>query len=91
VGVNRFTDARQVHPPILKVDPQLERRQVERVRALREKRPRAPWEEALRRVDDAARSGENLLPATLQAVKAYATVGEIIAVLKRTFGTQDRA
>ncbi len=89
VGVNRFQDEAAVHPPVLKVDPELERRQAERVRALRDKRDHAPWEAALQRVDEAAKSGANLLPVTLEAVQAKATVGEIIRVLKATFGTQD--
>jgi methylmalonyl-CoA mutase, N-terminal domain len=86
VGVNAYEES-AVHPPILRVDPDLERAQVERVRAVRAKRDGAPWKAALDAVDDAAKSGANLMGPTLAAVKAMATVGEIVTVLKGTFGT----
>ncbi len=88
VGVNAYEES-VVHPPILRVDPELERAQVERVRALRAKRDEAPWKAALAAVDGAAKSGANLMGPTLEAVKAYATVGEIVGVLKETFGTYE--
>jgi methylmalonyl-CoA mutase, N-terminal domain len=86
VGVNAYEES-AVHPPILRVDPDLERAQVERVRALRAKRDGAAWKAALDAVDAAAKSGANLMGPTLAAVKARATVGEIVSVLKGTFGT----
>ena len=86
---NRFQEGRDVHPPILKVDPEEERRQVERLRAVREKRNAEAVLRSLDLVEDAARSGANLLGPTLQAVKAYASVGEIVKTLKGVFGTYD--
>jgi methylmalonyl-CoA mutase, N-terminal domain len=86
VGVNAYEES-AVHPPILRVDPELERDQVERVRAARAKRDGAAWKAALEAVDGAAKSGANLMGPTLTAVKAHATVGEIVGVLKGTFGT----
>jgi methylmalonyl-CoA mutase N-terminal domain/subunit len=88
VGVNAYAES-EVHPPILKVDPELERAQVERVRATRAKRDRDACEAALRGLDEAAKGGSNLMEPTLSAVKAYATVGEIAGVLKGTFGTYE--
>ena len=87
VGVNRFTsDAAGTSTPVQRIDEALERRQVERVRALRLRRDRGPWEAALRGVEDAARGQENLMPRILEAVEAEATVGEIADVLRRCFG-----
>src|SRR5580692_10715792 len=76
VGVNRFQVGEERAVPIQRIDPVLEPRQVERVRALRAKRNPETWEAALRGVEDTARSGDNLIPRILAAVEANATVGE---------------
>ena len=86
VGVNRFTREEEQSVPLFRVDEALEPKQVERVRALRARRDRTAWEKALRDVEDAARSGENLMPRIITAVEAYATVGEISDALRRVFG-----
>ena len=64
----------------------MERKQVERVRALRLRRDKAHWQSAIDRVKDHARSGQNLMPAILEAVESYATVGEIAAAMREIFG-----
>ena len=86
VGVNRFT--REDDPPIptQHIDENLERRQVERLRALRARRDPGPWQQSLDRIRDHARSGANLMPAILGAVESYATVGEIASTLREVFG-----
>jgi methylmalonyl-CoA mutase N-terminal domain/subunit len=88
VGVNRFRDdgAPAVAPPIQKIDPDGERRQVERVRRVRDERDPAAWEASLLRLEDYARGEENLLPALIEAVEAYATVGEISNRLRTAWG-----
>jgi methylmalonyl-CoA mutase, N-terminal domain len=88
VGVNRFRDdgAPAVAPPIHKIDPDGERRQVERVRRVRAERDPAAWEASLLRLEDYARGEENLLPALIEAVEAYATVGEISNRLRTAWG-----
>ena len=89
VGVNEFavgSDAQEVAVPIQRIDEALEGRQVERVRALRVRRDAGVHAEALRRVEAAARGGENLMPQILHAVESYATVGEIANVLRGVFG-----
>ncbi|HUI43371.1 MAG TPA: methylmalonyl-CoA mutase family protein [Terriglobia bacterium] len=86
VGVNRYQEGRAPAPPILHLDPEMERAQVERLRRLRTRRDRARTKAALAEIDRVARSDENLLPAILAAVKAYATVGEISDALRRVFG-----
>ncbi len=68
------------------MDEGLERRQVERVRTLRARRDRGRWELALKGVEDAARTGENVMPRILKAVEAKATVGEMADALRRVFG-----
>jgi methylmalonyl-CoA mutase N-terminal domain/subunit len=85
VGLNDFVqDSPPV--PVMKIDPEIERAQVERVRALRAKREAAPHAEALRKIEAAAKGADNLLPYILGAVKASATVGEIADVLRGVWG-----
>jgi len=86
VGVNRFTAESEKAVPLQKIDENVERKQVERVRALRARRDAARWKAALEQVEEAARSGENLLPRIIAAVEAFATVGEISDALRRVFG-----
>ena len=88
VGVNRYRDdaAAAAPPPIQKIDPEGEQRQVERVRRVRAERDAAAWEAALGRLEDAARGDENLLPPLIEAVEAYATVGEISDRLRAAWG-----
>jgi methylmalonyl-CoA mutase N-terminal domain/subunit len=86
VGVNRFQQEQEKSIPIQQIDEDLERRQVERVRALRARRDKNAWETAIHNVEDAARSGDNLMPHIIQAVESYCTVGEISDALRRVFG-----
>jgi methylmalonyl-CoA mutase N-terminal domain/subunit len=91
VGVNRFTMKEEKAIPLQRSDPQVETKQVERLRALRGKRDAGPWKDALRQVEDAARSGENLMPRILTAVEAFATVGEISDAMRKVFGEYKEA
>ena len=87
VGVNRYQEGEAAAPPdILRIDPRVERDQVERVRALRARRDPAPWNAALGAVEDRARSGGNLVAAVVEAVLAQATVGEVSGRLRAVFG-----
>ena len=86
VGVNEFASEQEVAVPIQRIDATLEGRQVERVRALRARRDVEVHAAALRRVEDAARGGANVMPQILHAVDSYATVGEIANVLRGVFG-----
>ena len=87
VGVNRFRDEKSTTPPTQRIDPEGERRQVEGLRHVRAERDPAAWEASIRRLDDAARGSDNLLPPLIEAVKAYATVGEIADRLRAAWGT----
>ena len=85
VGVNEFVcDAAAV--PIQRIDPALEPRQVERLKALRLRRNPTTHATALKAVQLAASTGENLMPHILTAVEALATVGEIADTLRGVFG-----
>jgi methylmalonyl-CoA mutase N-terminal domain/subunit len=86
VGVNRFEVEEEKPIPIQRIDPALQSRQIERVRALRARRDAEPWKKAVTSVENAARSGENVMPRILAAVEAYATVGEISDAMRRVFG-----
>jgi methylmalonyl-CoA mutase N-terminal domain/subunit len=87
VGVNRYRDEQVgVAPAIQRIDPEAERRQVEGVRRVRAERDPAAWEAAMRRLEDAARGTDNLLPPIIEAVKGYATVGEIADRLRAAWG-----
>jgi methylmalonyl-CoA mutase N-terminal domain/subunit len=88
VGVNKFRDdaALSVAPAIQRIDPEGERRQIERVRRVRAERDAAAWERSLLRLEEHARGAENLMPALIEAVKAYATVGEISDRLRTAWG-----
>ena len=86
VGVNRFRDEAGPPPPLHRIDPEGERRQIEGVRRVRAERDAASWSAAMGRLEDAARGDENLLPSIIEAVKAYATVGEISDRLRVAWG-----
>ena len=91
VGVNRFEVEEGKTIPIQKIDPALEPRQIERVRALRARRDAQPCTAALQAVEDAARTGENVMPKIIAAVEAFATVGEISDAMRRVFGEYKEA
>jgi methylmalonyl-CoA mutase N-terminal domain/subunit len=86
VGVNRFEVEAEKAIPIQKIDPALEPKQIERLRALRARRDAAPWKSAVAAVEDAARTGANVMPRIVEAVEAYATVGEISDAMRRVVG-----
>jgi methylmalonyl-CoA mutase N-terminal domain/subunit len=87
VGVNRFTaEDPGAAMDTLSIDPDVERQQIERVRAVRASRSAQAWRSALDAVDQAARDGRNLVPPIIAAVEARATVGEIADRLRAVFG-----
>jgi methylmalonyl-CoA mutase N-terminal domain/subunit len=94
VGVNRFADKPPLEQPpsaegsaaLFQMEPDIERRQIERVRAVRAGRSAAEWRRALDAVETAARDGTNLVPPIVAAVTAMATVGEIADAMRAVFG-----
>ncbi len=91
VGVNRFVTIEGKAVPIQRIDPALEPRQVERLRALRAKRNPETWQAAIKAVEDTARTGDNLMPRILAAVEANATVGEISDAMRKVYGEYKEA
>ena len=88
VGVNRFQIAEDPSIEILRVDPEVGRRQAAKLAALRQRRDNAAVTAALSALEDGARGADNLLPHILAAVEVYATLGEISDTLRRVFGEQ---
>ena len=86
VGVNQFNNDTEPEMKLQQLNPDLERRQVERLRALRLRRNQEPWRQSLQQLSDAAKSSDNLMPHILTAVEALATVGEIADTLRAVFG-----
>jgi methylmalonyl-CoA mutase N-terminal domain/subunit len=92
VGVNRFAD--DVPPAsidTLQIDPDVERRQIERVRAVRAGRSATDVGSALAAVTAAARGADNLVPPIVTAVEARATVGEIADAMRSVFGEHEKS
>jgi len=87
VGVNLFEDREELRLELLKVPKEVRTLQIERLRKLREGRDNRRAEEALSKLREASHTGENLLPYVLEAVRSYATVGEICDVFREEFGT----
>ncbi|MEA2536253.1 MAG: methylmalonyl-CoA mutase, N-terminal domain, partial [Chloroflexota bacterium] len=86
VGVNLFQDEAGATPPIHRIDPDGERRQIEGLRRVRAERDPAAWATALDRLAAAAAGDDNVMPALIEAVRAFATVGEISDRLRATWG-----
>ncbi|HET8814295.1 MAG TPA: methylmalonyl-CoA mutase family protein [Solirubrobacterales bacterium] len=87
VGVNDFTQEDEAETPILKIDPALERKQVERLAATKASRDSAAVEAALATLKQAAAGEANLMPPIIAAARAQATEGEMIAAMQEVFGT----
>ncbi len=85
VGVNEFTE-KEEKIETLKIGPEIEKKQIMAVKKLRKTRDSKRWAVSLEKLKVAARSGGNLIPFIIGAVKAYATVGEISSALKEVFG-----
>ena len=86
VGVNAYTLDDEPLPPLLHMDPDLERQQVAQVQALRAQRDNTKVRAALQRLDQAARGSENVVPILVDAVECYTTLGEIADTLRAVFG-----
>ena len=91
VGVNKFQTNEAEPIPILRIDEQIERGQVERLRALRERRDLTKADAAIHRLGEAAVGTENLLPHILNCVEAEVTVGEISNKLRLVWGEYHEA
>jgi methylmalonyl-CoA mutase N-terminal domain/subunit len=88
VGVNKFVSPYPKIVGLLRVKPEVEKRQKERTAQVRKDRDNSNVQKALKRLEDVARSKDNTMPAFLECVEAYATLGEICDVLRKIFSTQ---
>lgn len=86
VGANEFQSTEDIKVPLLRIDPEVEKAQVDRVQAVREKRDSDEVQNTLNALRQAAQSETNVMPSIVDAVKAYATIGEICDVMREVFG-----
>jgi methylmalonyl-CoA mutase, N-terminal domain len=86
VGVNKFAKEDEEPQMIFRVNPEAERAQIKRLDRVRKERDQSAVDAALSRLDEVSRDGENLMYPIVEAVKAYASVGEICGVMRRVFG-----
>ncbi len=86
VGVNKFKVDHEVEPDLLRVNPRLGEEQARRLAKLREDRSAAEYTDALEKLRSAAGESANLMPYIVDAVRKYATIGEICNVLRSVFG-----
>jgi methylmalonyl-CoA mutase, N-terminal domain len=86
VGVNRYTEGDESETPILRIDPALERKQIDRVRAIRAARDADAVERALADLRTAAADERNLMPPLIDAARVHASEGEIVQTLQRVWG-----
>ncbi len=86
VGANEFLSKEEIKVPLLRIDPEVEKSQVGRVQEVRHKRDENAVQSALGDLKEAARGEANLMPSIVEAVHAYATIGEVCGVLREVFG-----
>jgi methylmalonyl-CoA mutase N-terminal domain/subunit len=86
VGVNKYQVEEQIPIQLMKVDMEVQRIKIERLKNFKQSRNQSNLEEVLKEVERMAASDENIMPTLMEAVKAKATLGEIINVMKKVFG-----
>jgi methylmalonyl-CoA mutase N-terminal domain/subunit len=90
VGVNRFTDEDEDPPSPPSIDPEIERKQVARVKAFKANREQQDVQQTLHQLKTAAQTDTNLMPYIIDAVRCRATLGEICDTLRGIFGEYER-
>jgi len=88
VGVNKFVSPYPKPTGLLRLDPEVAKKQVERLAQVKRERDNSAVSAALKRLEEVARGTENTMPAVLECVASYATVGEVCDVLRLVFGEQ---
>jgi methylmalonyl-CoA mutase N-terminal domain/subunit len=91
VGVNAFADQAGYNVPILEMDPAGEKRQIDRLKKLRKERDNAAVGQAMDKLRIACLGTENTMPHLLSAVRSYATLGEIMTMMKEVFGIYEES
>ena len=86
VGENEFQSEEEMKVPLLRIDPAIEKTQVQRVQEVRQNRDNQKVDAVLKQLEEAGQTEANLMPYIVEAVKEYATIGEICQVLRNVFG-----
>jgi len=86
VGVNKFMIDEANNTPLLKIDASVQQKQIDKLNSLKNSRNKDAVSECLKKLDQAARNGNNIMPAVIEAVENYCTLGEISDVLRNIFG-----
>ncbi|UCE04354.1 MAG: methylmalonyl-CoA mutase family protein [bacterium] len=86
VGVNKFKAAREHKPDLLRIDLKAQQEQIKKLRRIKDSRDKGAVEKSLAHLKEVAQSNENIIPAIVEAVKVYATIGEICNVMREVFG-----
>ncbi|HEX5030271.1 MAG TPA: methylmalonyl-CoA mutase family protein, partial [Candidatus Eisenbacteria bacterium] len=86
VGVNKFQGHEEITIPVLVIDPEIERKQIERTKSVRARRDAGKYDAAMKALRDACMSDKNLVPFVLDAVRAEATLGEISDIFREAYG-----
>jgi methylmalonyl-CoA mutase N-terminal domain/subunit len=86
VGVNKFTVKEEVTPPVFKIDDSIRKIQTEKLNQLKKERDNAVVKKHLTTLEQYAKDGTNVMPAIIDSVEAYATLGEVADVLRNVFG-----
>ena len=90
VGVNKYVEEESSGPEVFKVDPKLEKKQIESLKEVKRTRDISSVRSSLDKLKKAAEGEENLVPYTIEAVKNYATLGEVVETLAGVFGIFER-
>jgi len=91
VGANKFKIDKQQKPDLLKIDLKVQQQQIEKLKRVKQQRDRSAVEKNLSNLKQVAMSNENMMPAIVEAVKVYATLGEICNVMREVFGEYKEA
>ena len=86
VGTNKFQIQEEIKPPLLRVDPEVEKTQVAKLNEVKKNRNNDQVKHLLATLETAAHGSDNLMPYIYDCVKEYATLGEICNVLRKVFG-----
>jgi methylmalonyl-CoA mutase N-terminal domain/subunit len=86
VGVNKFTSEEEVAPPLFKVDDSIRKIQTEKIAKVKAERDENNVQQLLARLEQNAKDGSNVMPTIIESVEAYATLGEVADVFRKTFG-----
>jgi methylmalonyl-CoA mutase N-terminal domain/subunit len=86
VGVNKFTVQEEVAPPLFKVDDSIRKIQTEKIAKVKAERDENNVQQLLAKLEQNAKDGSNVMPTIIESVEAYATLGEVADVFRKTFG-----